>query len=175
MARPKTPTNLLKLKGADKKNPARFLTREDEPKPAKAKATPPSWLSKRGRRIFRELAKLTEGMDILTCADHGALAMLSDAYCDYFTASESIAEQGATYKVINRDGTELIKGNPAVAMKSDAWRRVQSGMSRFGLDPSSRAGLVVNHPESDNEFDVEPPTPRSQMKKHPTLNILIPK
>ena len=131
--------------------------RENEPQPAKGIAKPPNWLSRRGRKIFRELAKITTAMDVLTVADHHALAMLCDAHDDYFTASESINAQGATYKVTNRDGTELIKGNPAVAQKADAWRRVQSGMSKFGLDPTSRAGLVVNHPESENPFDIEPP------------------
>ena len=130
MARPKTPSNLLALKGSFKKNPQRLKSRSHEPKPAKAEAKPPTWLSRRGRKIFRELAQITTAMDVLTVADHPALAMLSDAYDDYFVASEAIDEQGATYKITNRDGTELIKGNPAVAMKSDAWRRVQSGMSR---------------------------------------------
>ena len=157
MARRKTPTNVLKLRGSDKKNPARMKARGNEPKPAKGIAKPPTWLSRRGRKIFRELAGITTAMDVLSVADHHALALISDAYCDYFTASESIIEQGATYKVVNRDGTELIKAHPAVAQKADAWRRVQSGMSRFGLDPTSRAGLVVNNPESDNPFDIEPP------------------
>ena len=157
MARPKTPTNLLKLRGSDKHDPARFKDRELEPKPAKGIAKPPTWLSRRGRKIFRELAEITTAMDVLTVADHPALAMLSDAYDDYFVASEAINEHGATYKVINRDGIELIKANPAVTQKSDAWRRVQSGMSKFGLDPTSRAGLVVNNPESENPFDIEPP------------------
>ena len=174
MARPKTPTNILNLRGADKHDPARFKNREHEPKPAKGIAKPPAWLSRRGRKIFRELAEITTAMGVLTVADHPALAMLSDAYDGYFVASEAITEHGMTYTITNRDGDELVKANPAVAMKSDAWRRIQSGLSKFGLDPSSRAGLVVNHPESDNPFDVDPPTPRSQMRKIPGLNIIVP-
>ena len=92
MARPRTPTNLLSLRGAFKKDPQRLKARENEPKPAKAEAKPPSWLSKRGRKIFRELAQITTAMDVLTVADHHSLAMLSDAYDDYLAASEAINE-----------------------------------------------------------------------------------
>ena len=173
MARPKTPTNILKLRGADKKNPQRMKLRENEPKPPKAEANPPTWLSRRGRKIFRDFAKITEAMDVLTVADHDALAMLADAQDDYLTASESIRKQGATYKVVNRDKTELIKAHPAVAQKADAWRRIQSGMGKFGLDPSSRAGLTVNNPESKNPFDEDPPDTREK-KLIPGTRILVP-
>ncbi len=169
MARPKTPTNILKLHGAGKEHPERMKLRKNEPNPAKGIAKVPTWLSRRGRKIVRELAKLTAAMDVLTVADNHALAMLSDAYDDYFVASEAIDEHGATYKIANRDGTELVKANPAVTQKADAWRRIQSGLSKFGLDPTSRAGMVVNNPESDNEFDV-PPLP----KRKPGERKLIP-
>ena len=175
MARPKTPTNILKLRGAEKKNPARLKTRENEPKPATGIAKPPAWLSRRGRKIFRELAEITTAMGILTVADHHALALISDAYDGYFVATEAITEHGVTYTITNRDGDELIKANPAVAMKSDAWRRVQSGLSKFGLDPSSRAGLVVNNPKSDNPFDQfdEKPIKPGKRKLIPGTRILI--
>ncbi len=156
MARPKTPTNILKMRGADKNHPERLKARGNEPKPGKAEAKPPTWLSRRGRKIFRELAKITTAMDVLTVADHFTLAMVCDAYDDYFVFSEAVEEYGPTYKVTNRDGTELVKANPAVTMKADAWRRVQSGLGKFGLDPSARAGLKVATPEKRNPFDDEP-------------------
>jgi P27 family predicted phage terminase small subunit len=153
MGRPKTPTNILKMRGSDKVNPGRMKGRENEPKPAKADAKPPTWLSTRGRKVFRELAKITTAMDVLTVVDHFALAMIADVYDDYFIASEAIENHGATYTITNRDGTELVKANPAVTMKADAWRRVQSGLSKFGLDPSARAGLRVTTPQKKNRFE----------------------
>ena len=54
------------------------------------------------------------------------------------------------------DETQLIKAHLAVAQKANAWRRIQSGLSKFGLDPTGRAGLVVNPPKSGNSFDDEP-------------------
>ena len=96
-------------------------------------------------------------MDVLTISDHAALALLCDAYDDYWKASEALAEHGVTYKIKNREGTELIKVNPAASVKADAWRRVQSGLSKFGLDPSSRANLSVTTLEKKNPFDVDPP------------------
>ena len=157
MGKPKTPTNILKLKGADKVHPERMKKRKHEPNPARGIAKVPIWLSRRGRRIFRDLAKITASMDVLTVSDNYALAMLADAYDDYFAASEAIEAHGATYVVITRDDVELVKNNPAVHHKNEAWRRINVGLGKFGLDPSSRAGLIVNNPDEENEFDVPEP------------------
>ena len=72
-----------------------------------------------------------------------------------------------------RDETELIKAHPAVAQKADAWRRIQSGLSKFGLDLTGRTGLVVNHPKSGNPFDDEP-VKAGKRKLIPGTRILAP-
>jgi hypothetical protein len=62
-----------------------------------------------------------------------------------------------------------------VAQKADAWRRIQSGMGKFGLDPTSRAGLTVNHPKSDNPFDFDEEPPKAEKRKLiPGTRILAP-
>ena len=165
MGRPRTPTNILKLKGAEKVNPGRFKDRGDEPQPKKGQGEPPAWLSPRGRRQYRKLSKITAAMDVLTVSDHAALALLCDAWDDYWKAGEAVDKHGVTLEVETREGTALVKANPAVAMKADAWRRVQSGMSKFGLDPSSRANLSVTTPEKDNPFDTDP-LPKTRMVFH---------
>jgi hypothetical protein len=65
MARPRTPTNILKLKGADKANPARFKDRGNEPQPQKGQGKAPDWLSPRGRRQYRKLSKITAAIDFV--------------------------------------------------------------------------------------------------------------
>jgi P27 family predicted phage terminase small subunit len=101
----------------------------------------------------------------LTISDHAALALLCDAWDDYWKAGEAAEKHGLTIGVQTREGTALVKANPAVAMKADAWRRVQSGLSKFGLDPSSRANLSVTTPEKKNPFDVDP-LPKTRMVFH---------
>ena len=165
MARPKTPTNLLRLRGSDKVNPGRMKKRENEPQPEKGQGEPPAWLSPRGRRQYRKLSRITAAMNVLTISDHAALALLCDAYDDYWKAGEALQEHGITYKIKNREGIELLKVNPAASVKADAWRRVQTGLSKFGLDPSSRANLSVLTPEPANPFD-EDPLPKTRMVFH---------
>jgi P27 family predicted phage terminase small subunit len=115
---------------------------------------PPAWLSRRGKRIFRDLTKVIADLSILDPADYIALSMLADALDDYRTFGEKVEEDGPTFKsTANREGEVLIKANPAVSMKADAWRRVQSGLAKFGLQPKARDGLKLPEPKEKNRFD----------------------
>lgn len=68
MARPRTPTNVLKMKGAFDKNPQR--ERED-PDTAKLKS-PPAHLSAAQREVWKEIAKAAP-KDVITEADRFSL------------------------------------------------------------------------------------------------------
>jgi P27 family predicted phage terminase small subunit len=153
MGRPRTPTNILKLKGSDMNHPGRLKARGKEPQPEKGQSEPPAWLSPRGRRQYRKLSKITAAMDVLTVSDHAALALLCDAWDDYWKAGEAVEQHGLTIGVQTREGAALVKANPAVAMKADAWRRVQSGLAKFGLQPKARDGITLPKPKEKNRFD----------------------
>ena len=58
MARPRTPTNILKLRGAGKKNPARMRERENEPKPDGGIGSAPEHLSDAQQQIWDELVDI---------------------------------------------------------------------------------------------------------------------
>lgn len=152
MGRPKTPTNILLLNGADKKDPARFKGR-NPPEPTKGIPKPPRWLSKNGKKAFRELAKITDGMNVLTLADSSSLAMICDAYSDYLDAKEIIDSEGMIYDFTNRDGQTMKKMNPAASIKADAWRRVMIGLGQFGLSPSAREKINIPKALTKNPFD----------------------
>ena len=57
MGRPRTPTNILKLKGADKKNPARFKDRENEPVNVHPIGKPPTWLNAKEQKAWAMIVK----------------------------------------------------------------------------------------------------------------------
>ena len=115
---------------------------------------PPSWLSRRGKKIFRDLTQVIADLSILDPADFIALSMLADALDDYRIFGEKVEEDGPTFKsTANREGEVLIKANPAVSMKADAWRRVQSGLAKFGLQPKARDGIKLPKPKEKNRFD----------------------
>ena len=151
MARPRTPKNILILKGSDKAHPERMKDR-NPPEPKKGKETPPAWLNTKAKRAFNELVKITTDMNVLTLADKTSLAMVCDAYSDYLEAKDLIDEQGMTYKVTNREGVEMIKANPAASIKADAWRRVMIGLGKFGISPSDREKISITPVKKKNPF-----------------------
>jgi len=57
MARPRTPTNILRLRGsAPKKNPGRLRERENEPVEERPLGPPPKALTPKQRQAWKELA-----------------------------------------------------------------------------------------------------------------------
>ncbi len=141
MGRPKQPTKIHLVKGTAAKDPKRMRARAKEPTPRKGKVMAPVWLSDRGKTAFNDLVKITTEMDVLTTADRPTLAMVCDAFADYQDFGRLVEEHGATYETFNREGERMLKANPAVTMKADAWRRVVTGLRGFGLDPASRASV----------------------------------
>ena len=127
-----------------------------EPTPGETAAKqvkPPPWLKRRGKRIFRDLTKVITDLSLLNPADYVALGMLSDSIDDYRTFGDELDKRGPTFTTVNREGVEMVKANPAVAMKADAWRRVQSGLAKFGLQPKARDGIKLPAPKTKNRFD----------------------
>jgi hypothetical protein len=79
MGRPRTPTNILKLKGADKVNPARFKDRENEPQNVNPVGEPFPELSEREKAAWRQF--VSESIDgVLGEADRVALSLAVKLY-----------------------------------------------------------------------------------------------
>lgn len=55
MGRPRTPTNILLLRGVDKVHPDRMKDREDEPQPSSGIGEPPKHLKAGERRAWNEI------------------------------------------------------------------------------------------------------------------------
>jgi P27 family predicted phage terminase small subunit len=134
------PTHLHVVDGTFRKD--RHGVRADaDDVPAKEPPKAPAWLSREGRRLYRELGKLIISRGIMTDIDGHALALAADAYAQYQRASEELAERGILIEI---DG-KLVK-NPAAAVVADTWRRAELGLSRFGLNPVARAGIKIDTP-----------------------------
>lgn len=101
--------------------------------------TPPGFVSERAALFWPELASLTAQMKVLSDQDRIALGMLCEALDDWHTARETIRAEGATYQATTESGAVLYRAHPAVAMRNDAARRVQSLLGEFGLTPSARS------------------------------------
>lgn len=135
---PPKPTALKLLGG----NPGKRAINKAEPKPNRGLPTTPSFLDTIGKEIWAEVSTRLDEMQVLTVADGVALALLCDAYAEWLLARADVKKNGMTYKSKTTNGT-IRRPNPTVAIRADAWRRVERMVDRFGLTPAARSGLEV--------------------------------
>lgn len=130
-----TPTHLKVVKGtdrADRRNDA-------EPAPDKGWPEPPHYLSERAADAWPKVCRTLDDMGVLTKADGFAVMLLCEAFADWLDARAAVEMEGSTYSTEGTNGQLMIRAHPAVAIRNDAWRRVQSAAAACGLDPSSRS------------------------------------
>jgi hypothetical protein len=126
MPAPRVPTSILKLRGADKKNPARIKERENEPVPKASLGGPPRHLNTEERRCWRELVRT---------APYGVLAD-----CDRWEV-ELASCLMAQYRA------------DRAAMPASRLGLLHSVLGKFGFNPSDRSRVQVAKPKADNPFD----------------------
>tara|TARA_Y100001951_G_scaffold105340_1_gene122087 strand:+ start:42 stop:503 length:462 start_codon:yes stop_codon:yes gene_type:complete len=139
-----TPSHLKVVRGtdrADRRNNA-------EPQPSKCRPDAPDTMTDVGREAWDYVVGILDRMGILTEADAMAVELLCEARADWLSARDEItAAGGETYTT----EAGLIKAHPAVAMRNDAARRMQSLLAEFGMSPSSRS--KVSAKETDGKDD----------------------
>ncbi len=126
MPKPRVPTNLLRIKGANKINPARLKVRENEPKPTKPLGNPPKHLSADVRKCWRELVKFAPDGVFVDC----------DAW-----AVEIAAVLMAEFRA---DTSSFNAARIA---------RLDSLLGRFGITPADRSRVTAIQPKKINRFD----------------------
>jgi hypothetical protein len=126
MPQPRVPTNILKLRGADKKNPARFKERENEPIPKAPLGNPPAHLGKDEKKCWRELVRT---------APFGVIAD-----CDAWSVELAVC----LMTEFRRSGSEM----PASRLNL-----LHSILGRFGFNPADRSRVSIPKPERENRFD----------------------
>lgn len=148
--RPRKPTHLKVVAGTDQ--PCR--TNKAEPKPARERPSPPSWISDHAKTAWGEACVILDGMKVLTRADVFAMVGLCEAIADLRKYREALAQDAVlpdgnggsvviakggepTYVSVGKSGA-LMKARPEVAMIADADRRLAMWLSRFGLTPADR-------------------------------------
>lgn len=134
MAHLPKPTALKLIQGTQRKDRAQ----PNEPTPVVAIPKCPAHLTPKAKTVWKSLVKHLETMGVMTLPDGLALEQLCSAYAEWRDLVKLIEVDGYTYKTNGAGGEMLIKGNPAVAMASDAQKRIRGMLQEFGLTPSSR-------------------------------------
>jgi len=89
--------------------------------------------------MWQQLAPVLAKLRVLTEADLAALELTCNAWSEYSEAADYVAKHGAWYKTKNEAGGEMVRSNPALVERGDAWRRFKSGLVEFGLTPAARS------------------------------------
>ena len=126
MPQQRVPTNILKLRGADKKNPARMKDRENEPVPKGVLGEPPRHLSRDEKKCWREMVR-TAPFGVIGDCDAWEVELASCLMAEYR------ADRG---------------GMPASKLNL-----LHSIMGRFGFTPADRSRVSVPPPKGKNPFD----------------------
>ncbi len=132
MSRPRTPTNILKLKGADKKNPRRFKDRENEPENINEIGMPPIHLSKMEKAAFNEIVNLS--ID-------GVLG-----------GSDTIAVEMAATLLIKCRGQFKVNGETLLASAAEQGQFFKY-LSQFGMTPADRSKISITKKVEYSEWD----------------------
>lgn len=169
-----TPTYLKVVRG----NPGKRPLPQNEPKPKKARKRPtaPSHVSEIAKGIWDQIVKELDDIAILTTIDVFAVEILCEALADHRASGQQIetaraeyaaakaedkesdwSADGRYYRTRNKDGGFMWRAHPAVALRSDADRRLRAWCAEFGLTPSARTRLVVGTggTQAENDDDDE--------------------
>ncbi len=122
----RVPLNILRLRGADKKNPARLKERKNEAVPKAALENPPGHLAEDESKCWREFTRK---------APYGVIGD-----CDAWEV-EIASCLMAQYRRSRLD------------MPAARLNLLHSIMGRFGFTPADRSRISVPQPKKKNKFD----------------------
>ncbi len=132
MPQPRVPTNILKMRGADKVHPGRLKERENEPENKNPIGDPPSNLNELQSAAFNEIVKL---------AIDGVLG-----------EADRLAVEQAAMLLVKCRGQHEIDGeiiNPSAQEQNQFFRY----LNQFGMTPADRSKISITKKKEKNPFD----------------------
>lgn len=149
--RPRKADQVKALQGTLKKSRALDETSEMSALVPLSGATPPRWLTKEAKSIFREKSRQLISIRVLTLVDIDLLAMYANSYALMIAAARQMS--------IPKDGDDL----PDVTMVnpfkvySEQAKIVNQIAAQFGFSPSSRSSIIAaasaGKPKKKDDFE----------------------
>lgn len=128
-----TPTHLRLLRS----NPARRPLPENEPKPEPGIPEKPEWLDAEASAEWDRVVPILHQQGLLTDLDRAVLVKYCQAWSAVVALEREIEEAG--WWVPTGDGGR--KRNPSAASLREAYERLHSAASEFGMTPVSRTRI----------------------------------
>lgn len=144
MARPSKPSALKLVQGTARASRMNGSEPEPELVSADIAETPPAHLSARSAAVWREVAPMLRSIQVLTVADLLALEVLCDQVADYRHARAQVGDDFVGHSP--KTGAQML--NQWLVAAQMTAKHAEQLMSRFGMDPQSRARLMIN-PQGD--------------------------
>ena len=104
---------------------------------AKSPLAPPDWLNDAERVHFATLATRVADIKLDSSTYTEALAMAAKRLAEIESCEYLIEQHGRILETLNVNGDTMLRANPAVAMRNEAMRHLQSLLAEFGLSPTS--------------------------------------
>jgi P27 family predicted phage terminase small subunit len=153
--RPRKPTAAHKRDGTYR--PGRHGVR-NEPQFGRAALQCPTELDERAKREWRRLAPELQKLGLFTRADRAVFAVYCQGWSDWIELTAELNQMpDVTYTTANG----YVGITPLIQTRQKAWTMMKEAATRFGLDPSSRAGLDVTPTvggKTDEDFFYGKPT-----------------
>ncbi len=123
----------------------------NEPKWGKAVMTPPAELNAGGKKEWDRLAPELAQLGLFTRADRAVFAVYCQAWADWVALTKRINKLKDMGTSKTKTGYLMV--SPLFGLRKNAWQTMKESATRFGLDPSSRAGLDVPMAPKDGQTD----------------------
>ncbi|MEO5369304.1 MAG: phage terminase small subunit P27 family [Magnetococcus sp. DMHC-1] len=141
------PTNLKILHG----NPGKRPLPSGEPRPETAAPPCPKWLLPDAKKEWRRVVTELKIFGLISRIDMALLAGYCQSWARWREAEEILALEGSTTPIASGKG---MKRHPMAAQANEALRIMERLATHFGLSPSARTGLKVDHlPVQDDPMD----------------------
>ena len=141
------PTAIKILEG----NPGKRPLNDKEPKPEKKAPRCPSWLEPDAKTEWKRMAKVLEGLGLLTKVDMSAFAGYCQAYARWKEAEEFLSKHGTIFKT----PSGYVQQVPQVSIAQTYLKTMKDFCSEFGLTPAARSRIQVDTEKSETEDPME--------------------
>ncbi len=111
----------------------------------------PSYLDAHGKRAWNQAAKALRRKSILDTADGRLLELFASSYSLYRRAESLIKKKGLLLTTPGTYGVDKLVENPAIKIRSRAWRECCDLFGSLGIGPISRRKLQIADSDDESE------------------------
>lgn len=155
MPAPRQKTETLKKHLTNEEKETRLKQEEILGELPKDKIRPPTWLSKRGKKIFKEIVTELDPIKILANLDVHNLAVLSDTFDKFVEATIALNTSPLTVLETNKNGSTREVPSPYIRIQTRYSDLIKKHAVEFGLTPASRQRLIEINTELKSEDEEE--------------------